>query len=69
MFGGFMSTEWLSVDDISKELDVTVDTVRAWIRKKKLQAYKMGRDYRIKRADYNKFLEEQATLPGENEDK
>lgn len=64
-----MSTEWLSVDDISKELDVTVDTVRAWIRKKKLRAYKMGRDYRIKRADYNKFLEEQATLPGENEDK
>jgi excisionase family DNA binding protein len=69
MFGGFMSTEWLSVDDISKELGVTVDTIRAWIRKKKLRAYKVGRDYRIRRVDYNKFLEEQATLPGEDDDK
>ncbi len=61
-----MSVEWLSVDDIAKELGVTIDTVRAWIRKKKLRAYKVGRDYRIRRDDYNKFLEERATRPKDN---
>lgn len=63
-----MTTEWLSVEDIAKELDVTVDTVRAWIRKKKLRAYRVGRDYRIKRVDYDNFLENRATLPEEDED-
>ena len=63
-----MSTEWLSVEDIAHELDVTIDTVRAWIRKKKLRAYRVGRDYRIKRVDYNKFLEDRATLPYEDEE-
>lgn len=61
-------TEWLSVEDIAKDIDVTIDTVRAWIRKKKLRAYKVGRDYRIKRVDYNRFLEERATLPEEDEE-
>ncbi len=58
-----MSTQWLSVEDIANELDVTIDTVRAWIRQKKLRAYRVGRDYRIKREDYNKFLEDRATTP------
>lgn len=58
-----MSTEWLSVEDIAKELSVTIDTVRAWIRHKKLRAYRVGRDYRIKRVDYVKFLEDRVTLP------
>ena len=56
-----MATEWLSVEDIAKELDVTIDTVRAWIRKRKLRAYRVGRDYRIKREDYEKFIEERTT--------
>ena len=58
-----MSTEWLSVEHIARELSVTIDTVRAWIRHKKLRAYKVGRDYRIRRIDYEKFLEDRATLP------
>ncbi len=63
-----MSTEWLSVEDIAKELEVTIDTVRAWIRQKKLRAYRVGRDYRIKQVDYNKFLEERATTPNNKDD-
>ncbi len=56
-----MNTEWLSVEDIAKELGLTEDTIRNYIRTKQLIAYRMGRDYRIKREDYNKFLEKRRT--------
>jgi len=59
--GGTMSTQWLSVEDIAKELNVNIETVRNWIRKNKLIAYRVGRDYRIKRSDYDKFLEDRRT--------
>lgn len=60
-----MSTEWLSVEDIASELSIPIDRVRYWIRQKKLRAYRVGREYRIKRADYNQFLEERATTSDE----
>lgn len=53
--------EWLTVDQIAKEVGVSEETVRNWIRKKLLKAYKLGRDYKIKREDFNEFLESQAT--------
>ncbi len=56
-----MSTQWLSVEDIAKELGLTEDTIRNYIRNKQLIAYRMGRDYRIKREDYEKFLEKRRT--------
>ena len=57
--------EWLSVEDISKELGVHVDTVRGWIRERKLRATKLGRDYRIRRADLDKFLQARTIEPDE----
>ena len=56
-----MSTQWLKVEDIARELDLHVNTVRGWIRDGKLKATKVGRDYRIKREDYEKFLQERTT--------
>lgn len=61
-----MSTDWLSVDDIANDLGVPADRVRAWIRNRRLRAFKFGRDYRIKRADYDRFIEESATRPEED---
>ncbi len=61
-----MSTDWLSVDDIANELGVPADRVRAWIRNKRLRAFRFGRDYRIKRVDYDKFIEDSATRPEED---
>jgi excisionase family DNA binding protein len=52
---------WLTVESIAKEVDVSEETVRNWIRKKLLKAYRLGRDYKIKREDFQKFLEDQAT--------
>ncbi len=63
-----MSTEWLSVEKIAEELDVPIDTVRAWIRTKKLPAYRPGREYRVKREDLNHFLEESRTVDNNKEE-
>jgi len=57
-----MSTDWLSVEDIANDLHVHPDTVRGWIRAKQLKAFKFGRDYRVKSADYRKFVDERATI-------
>ncbi len=51
-------TQWLSVEDIAKELNVPLDTVRYWIRSKRLRAYKPGKEYRVKREDLDRFLED-----------
>jgi excisionase family DNA binding protein len=63
-----MSMQWLSVEEIAHELNVHPDTVRGWIRTKKLRAFKFGRDYRVKPEDYQKFLDARATTPEDDND-
>jgi len=53
-----MSSEWMTVEEIAQDLRVKESTVREWIRQKRLKAAKIGRDYRIKREDYQKFIDE-----------
>ncbi len=53
-----MSSEWMTVEEIAQDLRVKESTVREWIRQKRLKAAKIGRDYRIKREDYRKFIAE-----------
>jgi excisionase family DNA binding protein len=57
--------EWLTLQQIADELQLHIETVREWVRTKRLTAYKVGRDYRVKRADLDKFLEERRTKPDE----
>lgn len=59
------STDWLTVEDIYEILGkrVPMDTIRSWIRSKKLPAYKPGRTYLVKREDLEKFLRESRTTP------
>lgn len=52
-----MSKDWLTAAEVADDLRVHVSTVREWIRQKKLKAAKFGRDYRIKRVDYEEFIE------------
>jgi excisionase family DNA binding protein len=51
---------YLNVEDIAHLLDVSIDTVRNWINRKNdpLPAYKIGREWRIKREDFERFLQE-----------
>ncbi len=61
---GYMSQQpesFLSVDEVAQILKMDIETVRKWIRQKKLKAYKFGRDYRIRRDDFDQFVKERAT--------
>jgi excisionase family DNA binding protein len=60
--------DWLRVEDIYNLLgkQVQLDTIRSWIRTKKLPAYKPGRTYLVKREDFEKFIKESRTKPDED---
>ena len=60
-----LSTDWLTANEVAEDLRVHVSTVREWIRQKKLKAAKFGRDYRIKRKDYEEFVEKHYNVDDE----
>lgn len=53
--------EWLTVEDIAAELEEKESTVRYWIQKKRLVAYKFGKKLKVKREALEKFIEESRT--------
>jgi excisionase family DNA binding protein len=52
--------EWLTVEEVAKQLKMDEETVRKWIRRRQLKAYKFGRDYRIRSQDFETFIRERA---------
>ncbi|MEL7158190.1 MAG: helix-turn-helix domain-containing protein [Actinomycetota bacterium] len=56
---------WLSVQSAAAELEVTTRTIYRFINDGKLAAYRIGRVYRIKRADLEDFLDGAALQPGD----
>ena len=56
-----MEDEFLTVEEIAKQMKVKEFTVRDWIRKGELPAYKVGRTLRVKKADYEEFLKKHRT--------
>jgi excisionase family DNA binding protein len=62
-----LSKDWLTADEIADDLRVHVSTVRVWIRQKKLKAAKFGRDYRIKRVDYEEFIDKHYEVDEDNQ--
>jgi excisionase family DNA binding protein len=57
-----MSEQWLTIDDLAKELSVHPETVRVWIRKRELKAVAIRRTYRVRRSDYDEFIRRHETL-------
>lgn len=53
--------DWLTVEQIAKQLDEPEPTVRYWIQKKRLPAYKFGKKLKVKREDLEKFIEQSRT--------
>lgn len=47
-----IGTEYITVNQIAQEQQVTVATVRNWIKSNKLMAVKIGKSYRIRKQDY-----------------
>jgi excisionase family DNA binding protein len=56
-----MPVEYLKVEQIANELGLSTETVLRWIRKKELKAYKLGKNYRVRREDYQEFLDQRYT--------
>jgi len=56
--------EFYSTRQISKMLAVKGITVRRWIAKGLLPAFSLGKEYRIKKADFDKFLEKRKVKSG-----
>ena len=56
-------TEWLTIDDVYERLGrkVPMDSIRQWIRTKRLRAFKPGKAYLIKREDLERFIQESQT--------
>lgn len=47
---------WLSVDEISKHLGVSSDTVYRWIDKNSMPAHRMGRFWKFKKDDVDEWV-------------
>lgn len=48
--------EWYRTETVAKMLDVNIMTIYRYIKAKKIVAYKIGKEYRIKKTDYEDFL-------------
>jgi len=53
---------FLTPQEVSDLLQVSVYTVRRWIKQGELPAYKVGRLWRITESDLDKWLEQQRVL-------
>ena len=60
-----MSDELLTVEQVAAELQLHPDTVRRYIREKKLQAVRLSStNMRIRRSELDRFLKERETDGG-----
>ena len=55
---GVMNGTHFSVDEAAQRLGCHDETIRRYIRRGKLKAYKKGREYRIYETDLNEFVEQ-----------
>jgi len=53
--------EFLKADDLAVTLDVNVMTIYRYIKSGKLKAYKFGKEFRIRKEEFNLFLEKHST--------
>lgn len=52
-----MKEEFYTSHEIANKLKVAYMTVYRWIRAGKLKAYQIEKQYRVKRDDFDKFIE------------
>jgi len=57
-----LSDELLTVEQVAAELQMHPDTIRRYIREKKLRAVRLSaRDLRVRRSELERFLKERDT--------
>ena len=55
------SETFLTPQEVSETLRISIYTVRRWINEGHLPAYKFGRVWRIRNSDFDTWLEQQST--------
>ena len=53
--------EFYLAEELAEKLRVNIMTIYRYIKAKKLKAYKIGKEFRIDKAEFNKFLEKVKT--------
>jgi len=48
--------EFYKAEDLAEKLDVNIMTIYRYIRAGRLKAYKIGKEYRIDKVEFNNFL-------------
>ena len=56
-----MKYEFLSVEEVANILKVTKMTIYRYIKAGKITAYKVGKDFRINKEEFDKFLNKKKT--------
>jgi len=51
-----MEDRWLSVDEIAAYLGIKQDTVYKWIAKKQMPAHRLGRLWKFKKEEVDKWV-------------
>lgn len=59
--------DWLTTDEIARDLKVNVKTVRNWINSGELAAIDVGGEYRVARKDYEDFINRRKIGRGKRE--
>ncbi len=62
-----MEKPYLTVEEVAELLQVAVETVRDYInrRKNKLPAFKVGREWRVRKIDLDRWVEENMNVRDE----
>ncbi len=54
---------WLTVQQVSEELNINPATVRVWIRQERLRAVRAGKGFRVRRSELERALGAHASSP------
>jgi excisionase family DNA binding protein len=60
---GTAEPEYLKVEEVAARLKVQERTVRDWILRGELQAYKIGKEWRIRRDHFDEAMESRRVAP------
>ena len=53
--------EFYKAEDLAELLEVNIMTIYRYIKAGRLKAYKLGREFRIEKKEFNTFLEKVST--------
>jgi len=56
-----MEKEFYTAKDLADKLGVNIMTIYRYIKAKKLKAYKIGKEFRIDKVEFEKFLDKVKT--------